>query len=153
MLVTYWCLIIKTLSENFSPDTSDPFYQLWNLQCCGLALVPHSEKSLSVCLPCQLVQVGAFAYEFSYDVKVLASDSFTHCTLFNEWAYYLALTPFTSSAKCSQPTVLFIRKSDCNRIFLFHFLAVLLVLISWPSGAASPSFQVSKLSVKCNTPT
>ena len=28
MLVTYWCLIIKPLSENFSPDTSA--ISLWN---------------------------------------------------------------------------------------------------------------------------
>ena len=52
--------------------------------CCFQTLVGYHKETVSVCLFCQLIQIGAFTYQLSDDVQVVVGDSFTHRTLFNE---------------------------------------------------------------------
>ena len=76
--------------------------------CCLLALVGYHKETVCVRLFCQLVQIGAFAYQLSDDVQVAVCDSFTHRTLFNECTDDLAFSPLAASAQRSQPCQLLI---------------------------------------------
>ena len=71
--------------------------------CCFLTLVGYNKETVRVRLFCQLIQIGAFTYQLSDDVQVVACDSFTHRTLFNECTDDLAFSPLAASAQCSQP--------------------------------------------------
>ena len=66
--------------------------------CCLLTLVGYHKETVSVRLFCQLIQIGAFTYQLSDDVQVVAGDSFTHRTLFNECADDFAFSLLAASA-------------------------------------------------------
>ena len=110
---------------NYVPLTILPiilelFYELGNLLGDGPTLISHTIKTVNVGSFGKLIQVRAFANQFTDDVNIFSCNPFAYCTMFDERTHYFALTAFTGSAECSEPAELFVCKTDCNCIFLVH---------------------------------
>ena len=73
-----------------------------------LASIRNGKETVSVCLLCQLVKIGAFANQLPDDVDMLLRDSFTYRTVFDERTDDFALSLLAPSAKCIKPCVLLI---------------------------------------------
>ena len=66
---------------------------------CFQTLVGYHKETVSVCLFCQLIQIGAFTYQLSDDVQVVVGDSFTRIT--SLLVRLLRLLNAPSHANCS----------------------------------------------------
>ena len=69
--------------------------------CCFQTLVGYHKETVSVCLFCQLIQIGAFTYQLSDDVQVVVGDSFNCSSLRrNVIVFLLFISLFVSFKFC-----------------------------------------------------